>query len=110
LLAPSRRTLEDVEALPPTVQVVAQTTHPCTYVLDAIGGGVGAQSGHPIALVLARPETCWFDAAIERLLRVWAEDGRVLNVHVRRGARKDVAVLEPQGGDSTLRLDLMAVA
>ena len=71
-----------MHALPTSLQLVAQTTHRDTYVLDAI-------SGH--------------------ILRAWAKDGRVLRVQVRRGPRKDVAILEPQDGASTLRLDLVAV-
>jgi hypothetical protein len=92
------------------LQLVAQTTHRDTYVLDAISGLDGDDHGRPVALVVARPETFWFDAAIEHILRAWAEDGRVLRVQVRRGPRKDVAILEPQDGASTLRLDLVAVA
>ena len=99
-----------MEALPATVQVVAQTTHRDVFVLDAIGAFDGASPGMPIALVLARPDTVWFDAAIERLLRTWADDGRVLNVRIHHGRRNDVAVIEPCGGESSLRLDLMAVA
>ena len=98
-----------MEAVPVTLLVVAQSTNGDTFVLDVLCAS-GDGPARPIALVLARPDTVWFDAAIERILRSWAEDGRVLHLRVRRSARKDVAVLEPDGGDSSLRLDLMAVA
>jgi len=99
-----------VEAQLRSVQLVGETTHRDAFVLDAIGSLDGEDPGQPIALVLARPDTVWFDAAIERLLQKWAADGRIVHVRVRHNARKVVAVLELEGGEPSLRLDLMAVA
>src|SRR6476620_3874229 len=93
-----------------TVQLIGHATRGDAYVLDVLLGLDSDDPGRPIALVLARPDTVWFDAAIDRVLRSWADEGRVLNVRLRRSSRKDVAVLEPAGGQSSVRLDLVAVA
>ena len=78
--------------------------------LDGIGAACEDGLGEPVVLVLARPETYWFDLSIEQLLISWAETSKVVTVEVKRGRTGPVAVLEPAQGGSSVHLDLLAVA
>jgi hypothetical protein len=90
-------------------RVVRQTTEARAFVIDALVAGDGDEVASPMVLFLGRPDTLWFDLALEHVLDEWAEHSEVIRLTVKRGRRGAVAVLEPEGGDTSVRLDLLAV-
>jgi hypothetical protein len=103
---PTRRTVQ----APLSLRLLLETTESDAFVLDGIGAADADGCGEPVVIVLARPETCWFDLSIEQLLKNWAETSKTVTVQVRRGRTGPVAVLEPEQGGSSVHLGLIAVA
>ena len=93
-----------------TLSVIAGSVLEEVFVLDGIVQRDGEEIGEPVAIVLRRPDTPWFDAAMEQLLGQWASRSETVGFSIRHGRRGSVAVLESPAGPTTVRLDLLDVA
>jgi hypothetical protein len=93
-----------------SIQLIAETSDERTFVLDCLVANDGEMRGAPLALVLARPETGWFDKAVENLLTQWADNCKVVRVQFLKGHHGVVAVLEPEDTPLTVSLDVLRVA
>ena len=92
------------------LRLVARSTEASSIVLDAMVHGLGEEFGDPVALVLARPDTLWFDAFVRDLLDEWASRSESLLLRVKQGRRGRTAVLLERAGPTRLQLDLLDVA
>jgi hypothetical protein len=92
------------------LRLVALSAGDSCIVLDAVVHGLHEEVGSPVALVLARPDTVWFDGFVRDLLDGWATRSQAVTLQVKHGRRGRAAVLQEPTGPSTLQLDLVAVA
>lgn len=61
-----------------------------TMVVDAVvdtPAGAFAQAGRPVSIEVARPETPWFDIAMDHLLMRWADESRVVDARIAMSPR-----------------------
>ena len=83
-----------------------------TYILDTIvdtpgrGAPVGPV-GTPVSIEVERPDTVWFDLAMDQRLKQWAADGRVVDVSVAAAGARRTARLEADG--ASFRCPLVSV-
>ena len=74
--------------------------------IDDPGTGQLGASGMPVALRLQRADTPWFDETTCRMLEQWADDGRLVQVAVRR--REHTAPTATlRSGPSMMKLSLI---
>jgi hypothetical protein len=92
------------------LRLVGRSTGDTSIILDAMVHGPADEFGDPVALVLARPDTEWFDAFVQDLLGAWASRSEAVPLRVKHGRRGRAAVLQERAGPTRLQLDLLAVA
>jgi len=63
--------------------------------------------GQPMALVLRRPDAHWVGEWMASLLEMWAEEGTLVHLRVKKGRTGPVAVLDVEDEGYSLRLDLI---